>query len=58
MILGSSWDRVIARELKGYPLSVAMPVSDRLVLSRSFAGYEGALRLTEDIYSVILSSFQ
>ncbi len=58
LILGSSWDRVIARELKGYPLSVAMPVSDRLVLSRTFAGYEGALRLTEDIYSVILSSFQ
>lgn len=58
LILGSSWDRVIARELKGYPLSVAMPVSDRLVLSRTFAGYEGGLRLTEDIYSVILSSFQ
>ncbi|WP_243375129.1 nitrogenase component 1 [Geotalea sp. SG265] len=58
LILGSSWDRVIARELKGYPLSVAMPVSDRLILSRTFVGYEGALRLTEDIYSVILSSFQ
>ncbi len=58
LILGSSWDRVIARELKGYPLSVAMPVSDRLVLSRTYAGYDGALRLTEDIYSVILGSFQ
>ncbi|MBJ6724353.1 nitrogenase component 1 [Geomesophilobacter sediminis] len=58
LILGSSWDRVTARKLNGYPLSVAMPVSDRLVLSRTYAGYEGALRLTEDIYSVILSSFQ
>lgn len=58
LILGSTWDRVIARELKGYPLSVSMPVSDRLVLSRTYAGYEGALRLTEDIYSVILGSFQ
>jgi nitrogenase molybdenum-iron protein beta chain len=58
LILGSSWDRVIARELKGYPLSVAMPVSDRLILSRTYAGYDGALRLTEDIYSVILGSFQ
>ncbi len=58
LILGSTWDRVIARELKGYPLSVAMPVSDRLILSRTYAGYDGALRLTEDIYSVILGSFQ
>jgi len=58
LILGSSWDRVAARELNGYPLSVAMPVSDRLVLSRTYAGYDGALRLTEDIYSVILGSFQ
>ena len=58
LILGSTWDRVIARELKGYPLSVAMPVSDRLVLNRTYAGYDGALRLTEDIYSVILGSFQ
>ncbi len=58
LILGSTWDRVITRELKGYPLSVAMPVSDRLVLNRTYAGYDGALRLTEDIYSVILGSFQ
>ena len=58
LILGSSWDRVAARELNGYPLSVSMPVTDRLVLSKTYAGYEGALRLTEDIYSVILGSFQ
>lgn len=58
LILGSTWDRVIARELKGYPLSVSMPVSDRLVLNRSYIGYDGALSLTEDIYSVILGSFQ
>jgi nitrogenase molybdenum-iron protein beta chain len=57
-ILGSTWDRVIARELNGYSLSVSLPVSDRLVLNRSYAGYYGALRLAEDIYSVILGDYQ
>jgi nitrogenase molybdenum-iron protein beta chain len=58
LVLGSGWDRVVTREIKGYPLSVATPVSDRMVLNRFYAGYNGALRLTEDIYSVILGSFQ
>ena len=58
LILGSAWDRVLTQEVNGYPVSVAMPVSDRLVLNRSYAGYEGALRLVEDIYSTILADFQ
>lgn len=58
LILGSAWDRVTARELNGYEISISTPVSDRMVLNRTYAGYDGALRLTEDIYSVILDSFQ
>lgn len=58
LIIGSAWDRVVTREINGYELSIATPVSDRMVLSRSYAGYEGALRLTEDIYSIILDDFQ
>lgn len=58
LILGSSWDRVLAREINGVSLSVSMPVSDRLVFDRSYVGYTGGLRLVEDIYSAILSDFQ
>lgn len=58
LILGSAWDRVLTEEVNGYPVSVSMPVSDRLVLDRSYVGYEGALRLVEDIYSIILADFQ
>ncbi len=58
LILGSAWDRVLSEELKGYQLSLSMPVSDRLVLDRSYVGYNGALRLVEDIYSVVLADFQ
>lgn len=58
LILGSSWERVLAKEVNGYALSVSMPVSDRLVFDRSYVGYTGGLRLVEDIYSTILADFQ
>lgn len=58
LILGSSWERVLAKEVNGYCLSVSMPISDRLVFDRSYVGYAGALRLVEDIYSLILADFQ
>jgi len=58
LILGSAWERTLSEEINGYQLSIAMPVSDRLVLNRSYVGYDGALRLVEDIYSLVLSDFQ
>lgn len=58
LILGSAWDRVLSREINGYQLSLATPVTNRLVLNRSYVGYEGALRLVEDIYSLVLEDFQ
>jgi nitrogenase molybdenum-iron protein beta chain len=58
LILGSSWERALAKELGGLSLSVSAPVSDRLVFDRSYVGYTGALRLVEDIYSVVLADYQ
>lgn len=58
LIIGSGWDRVVAKDIKGYQLSIATPVTDKMVLSKSYVGYEGGLRLTEDIYSVVLEDFQ
>jgi nitrogenase molybdenum-iron protein beta chain len=58
LILGSAWERALAIELDAYSLSVSMPVSDRLVFDRNYVGYAGALRLIEDIYSLILGDFQ
>lgn len=57
LILGSSWERVVARDLKAYQLSIAAPVGNHLVMSKSYVGYDGALHLTEDIYSVVLNDF-
>lgn len=58
LLIGSAWEKVLAEEINGYQLSVSMPVSDRLVLNRSYVGYDGALRLVEDIYSIVLEDFQ
>ncbi|MDR2005894.1 MAG: hypothetical protein LBP78_01435 [Acidaminococcales bacterium] len=58
LLLGSAWDRVLAQEINGYQLSVSAPVSNRMVLDRSYAGYSGALRLVEDIYTLVLEDYQ
>jgi nitrogenase molybdenum-iron protein beta chain len=57
LILGSSWDRDLARELDGFHLSVSLPANNRLVLDRAYAGYAGGLRLMEDIYTGILAKY-
>lgn len=58
LILGSSWDKDLSREMEGYHLAVSLPITDRLVLDRGYSGYKGGLRLIEDIYASILSSYQ
>jgi nitrogenase molybdenum-iron protein beta chain len=57
-VVGSTWDRVVAREINGYPLSVSMPAADRVILSRTYIGYDGGLRLLEDLLSTVLSDYQ
>ena len=56
IVLGSIWDRDIAQELGGCHLSIAAPITDRLVANCSYLGYSGGLRLIEDLYSSILAS--
>lgn len=58
LILGSGWERVVAKDLKAYHLSVSTPISDHMILNKSYVGYDGSLHLTEDIYSVVLGDFQ
>ncbi|WP_368489562.1 nitrogenase component 1 [Clostridium sp. BJN0013] len=54
LIIGSSWDSIIASKLKGYFISISLPISDRLILNKSYVGYEGRLAFIEDIFSCIL----
>lgn len=47
-VFGSSLDKQIAQELGILHQSVSFPVTDRLVLSRGYAGYRGSVNLVED----------
>lgn len=57
LILGSSWEKKIAKETKAHYLTVSWPVIERLVINTSYVGYGGGLKLIEDIYSVVLTRF-
>lgn len=54
-VLGSSFERDAADRLGAAHLSVTYPICNRVVLDRAYAGYEGALRLTEDIFGVLVA---
>jgi len=57
IIIGSGWDKELAKE-KGYDfLSAALPSPYRLVMTTNYAGFTGGLRVIEDIYHMVLSTY-
>jgi len=58
LIIGSGWDKELARE-KGYDfLSAALPSPYRMVLTTNYAGFSGGLRVIEDIYNNVLATYR
>ena len=57
LIIGSIFEKKLAEELGGNFLAVSAPIKERLVLSSSYIGYHGGLKLLEDIYSYVLRQF-
>ncbi len=55
-VFGSSLEKDFADTLGAAHLSVAYPISNRVVLDRAYAGYSGALRLTEDVLGILVSN--
>jgi nitrogenase molybdenum-iron protein beta chain len=54
-VLGSRLDKDFADSIGAGHLSVAYPVSNRVVLNTGYAGYHGGLHLAEDIYTSVLA---
>jgi nitrogenase molybdenum-iron protein beta chain len=54
-VLGSTFDKQLADGIGAGFLSVAFPISNRVILNRGYSGYNGGLRLTEDIFSVLVA---
>jgi nitrogenase molybdenum-iron protein beta chain len=58
LIIGSGWDKDLARKKDCDFLSAALPSPYRLVMTTGYAGYRGGLRLIEDIYNQALSTYR
>ncbi|MDR2587134.1 MAG: hypothetical protein LBC23_02580 [Coriobacteriales bacterium] len=57
LIIGSGWDKELAKEKDYDYLPAAAPCPYRLVLTTNYAGFTGGLRVIEDIYDVVLSTY-
>lgn len=51
LILGSSWDKELAEQTNSILVYYGIPITDQVVLSKTYIGYVGALTLIEDIYT-------
>lgn len=58
LILGSGWERDLANEIDADLLVLSVPVFYRLILNCGYAGYNGGLRLIEDIYDRVLTTYR
>jgi len=58
LIIGSGWDKELAREKDFDFLSAAVPSPYRLVLTTGYAGFSGGLRVIEDIYHNVLATYR
>ena len=56
ILFGTTWERDLAKELKGAVVEVGFPASYEVVLNRSYVGYRGALTLLEKIYTTAVSA--
>ncbi|MGB9979175.1 nitrogenase component 1 [Methanobacterium sp.] len=56
-IFGSSVDKDLAAKIGAAKLSVSFPITDRVVLDRGYAGYNGTINIIEDTLSEITAPF-
>ena len=57
LVLGGYYEKEVTESLKGNFLNISWPVQDKVVFDRTYVGYEGGIRLIEDIYTVAVSRF-
>jgi nitrogenase molybdenum-iron protein beta chain len=58
LIIGSGWDKELAREKNYDFLSAAVPSPYRLTLTTNYVGFSGGLRVIEDIYDTVLATYR
>lgn len=55
LIFGSSYEKKLSNRLEGLYVNISYPMLEKLVMNSSLAGYDGGLKLLEDIYTVGMS---
>lgn len=58
LIIGSGWDKELAGEKGCDFLSASVPSPYRLVMTTNYVGFSGGLRVIEDIYGGVLSTYR
>lgn len=58
LIIGSGWDKELAKEKDYDFLCMSLPTPYRLVLTTNYVGYTGGLRVIEDIYDTVLYTYK
>jgi len=53
LVMGSTWEEIVTKPHNNLLIHLSLPLSDDVILNRSFVGYNGGLRLTEEIFSGI-----
>lgn len=54
IFLASSFDKDIADKIRAYILYISWPIHHRLIVNKSYVGFQGGLTLLEDIYTKVL----
>ena len=58
LILGSDWERDIAKETGNLFKYISIPIGQDLIIQNTHVGYRGGLNLIEDIYHNLFSGNQ
>ncbi len=58
LLIGSGWEKELAKEKNYDFLSAALPTPYRMVLTTNYAGFSGGLRVIEDIYDRVLATYR
>lgn len=58
LIIGSGWDKELAKEKDYDFLSASVPTPYRLILTTNYVGFTGGLRVIEDIYDMVLATYK
>jgi len=47
----------LAKQLDGHYLNVSWPIKEKLIINSTYVGYDGGIKLIEDLYSIVLKRF-